>query len=89
MARLQGTARRWPLSFVGDGPAAEPAAEAVVLAHPALRQAYIDRIIEARDLFRARQEPLIALVGAALGAHAATLWPDFAAFATPTFAPAV
>lgn len=81
VARLLATGAQWPLSFVGRAaPAPEPEAEAAVLAHPALRQAYIDRVIGARDQGRAGLPHLRPLVEAALGGHAATLWPDFAAF---------
>ncbi|MBO2010275.1 hypothetical protein [Hymenobacter negativus] len=79
VARLLVTARQWPFSFVGTPPDAAEA-EAVLLAHPALRQAYIDRIIGLQDWVRAARPHLAPLVQAALGAHAATLWPDFAAF---------
>ena len=50
------------------------------LAHPALRQEYLDRIIEAQDRMRAARPQLRPLIHAALGAHAAALWPDFHAF---------
>ncbi|MGI4759168.1 MAG: hypothetical protein ACRYF0_00575 [Janthinobacterium lividum] len=82
VARLQATARQWPFSFASsDTPAAE--AEATVLAHPALRQAYIDRIIRGHYRNRANQPHLKPLVQTALGSHAAALWPEFAAFTTP------
>lgn len=81
VARLQSLARRWPLSFVGQPDAApNPDREALLLAHPALRQLYVDRIIRTRDQARAAQPRLRPLIHAALGAHAATLWPDFQAF---------
>lgn len=79
VSRLHALARQWPLSFVPGEPA-EPAAEAVVLGHPALRQLYVDRIIRARDRVRATQPALAELVRAALGQHTATLWPEFASF---------
>ncbi len=88
VARLHAMAGQWPLSFVGaaagpaeTGVAAE--AEARVLAHPALRQEYIDRIIRAQDRARAARPQLAPLVHAALGHYASTLWPDFAAFTLP------
>ena len=82
VARLQTTARQWPFSFVGNE-FNEAASEAIILAHPALRQAYVDRIIRAQDRDRASQAHLAPLVEEALGAHANTLWPDFAAFTLP------
>ena len=86
VARLRATAVRWPFSFVGaeEGAVADVAeAEAPMLAHPALRQEYIDRIIRMQDRARAAQPHLAPLVHAALGQYAATLWPDFAAFTLP------
>lgn len=80
VARLQSLARRWPLSFVGRPEPSDPEAEARLLAHPALRQLYIDRIIVAEDQRRAAQPLLRPLIHAALGRHAAQLWPDFYAF---------
>jgi hypothetical protein len=79
VARLQHTARQWPLSFVGHEPA-DAEAEAILLAHPALRGAYLDRIIGAQDRARAGQPHLAPLVQAALGAYSAELWPDFHTF---------
>lgn len=79
VARLQRTAGQWPLSFVGHEPA-DATAEAILLAHPALRGAYVDRIIGARDRVRASQPHLRPLVQAALGAYSAQLWPDFHTF---------
>ncbi|NVO33095.1 hypothetical protein [Hymenobacter lapidiphilus] len=79
VASLQAMARQWPFSFVGTTfTEAEP--DTMVLAHPALRQAYIDRIIRVQDQARARQPHLAPLVHEALGGHATILWPDFAAF---------
>jgi hypothetical protein len=82
VARLHATAQQWPFSFVGHE-AVEAKAEAVVLTHPALRLAYIDRIIARQDRARAALPHLRPLVQAALGAHAATLWPDFHDFTPP------
>jgi hypothetical protein len=79
VARLRHTARQWPLSFVGHEPA-DAGAEAILLVHPALRGAYLDRIIRARDRARASQPHLAPLVQAALGAYSAQLWPDFHTF---------
>ncbi|RZK49241.1 MAG: hypothetical protein EOO59_16480 [Hymenobacter sp.] len=70
--RLQAVGQRWPLSVVGVAPA--PAA---VLAHPALRALYIDRIIERRDRARATQPGVHEGIRGALGEYAAQLWPDF------------
>jgi hypothetical protein len=79
VTRLRDTARQWPLSFVGHEPA-DAGAEAILLAHPALRGAYLDRIIRAQDRARASHPHLATLVQAALGAYSAELWPDFHTF---------
>jgi len=82
VTRLQALARQWPLSFVGAPPA--PAeAPAAVLAHPALRALYLDRIIEQRDRARATQPGVAEGIRAALGEYAAQLWPDFPTFVFP------
>lgn len=76
VTRLQAVGQQWPLSVVGVAPA--PAeAPAAVLAHPALRALYIDRIIERRDRARAAQPGVHEGIRAALGEYAAQLWPDF------------
>lgn len=85
VAHLHATGQGWPLSFagapaaLGPSPAPEPAAEAMVLSHPALCQAYLDRLIAARQLGPALRPALRPLVQAALGDYAPTLWPEFAA----------
>ena len=82
VGRLQATAWKWPFSSVGtEFKDAEPIV--TILAHPALRQAYIDRIIRVQDRARASQTHLAPLIHEALGGHAATLWPDFTAFTLP------
>ncbi|WP_022821705.1 hypothetical protein [Hymenobacter norwichensis] len=83
VTRLQATARQWPFSFVGHE-LAEPGAETPILAHPALRQAYVDRIIAAQDRPRAQQPHLLPLVQTALGGHVTILWPDFELFILPS-----
>jgi hypothetical protein len=72
--RLQAVGQQWPLSLVGGAPAEAPAA---VLAHPALRTLYLDRIIERRDRVRAAQPGVHEGIRAALGEYTAQLWPDF------------
>ncbi|MDJ0364650.1 hypothetical protein QMK33_05755 [Hymenobacter sp. H14-R3] len=74
VTRLQAVGQQWPLSLVGPAPAAAPAA---VLAHPALRALYLDRLIERRDRARAAQPGAYEGVRAALGEYVAQLWPDF------------
>ena len=82
VARLRQAAGQWPFSFVGAaaGPPSLPplAALSPVLSHPALRLAYADRVISARDRARAAQPAVAPLVQAALGDYGAILWPEFA-----------
>jgi len=82
VSRLHGLARQWPLSFVGTAPA--PAeAPAALLAHPALRALYLDRVIAAQDRARATQPGVAEGVRAALGEYAGQLWSDFPTFTFP------
>jgi hypothetical protein len=82
VARLQALARQWPLSFVGMPPA--PAvAPAAVLAHPALRALYLDRVIERQDRGRAVQPGVAEGIREALGEYTAQLWPNFPTFVFP------
>ena len=60
-------AQAWPLAGVGipasgDDPAA-------LIAHPALRLLYVDRVIARGDVVRARHPALLPYLRAALGAH--------------------
>ena len=48
-----------------------------ILQHTSLKYAYIDRIIEARDIKRVNNHQLVELIHEALGDHAAILWPEF------------
>ncbi|SFW74262.1 hypothetical protein [Chitinophaga sancti] len=76
IARFYQTAHQWPFSA-----AAIPLTEQVDLSaineHPSLRQAYTDRIIQARNLSQCRLPENLPFVQAALGTHAAILWPQF------------
>jgi hypothetical protein len=49
----------------------------IIFLHPALRTAYIDRIIEKKDLKRALREPECAWVKTALGDYANVMWLAF------------
>jgi len=74
--KLQDQAYQWPFSSVGTD--IRPGVElSVVVGDPCLRQIYIDRVIEARDLQRAQDERVLPFVAASLGDHATTLWPGF------------
>lgn len=82
VTRLRELAQRWPFSF-GGPELADPQYLEPVLAHPALRAAYADRVIGTRNLVRARQPEAIPLVREALGHYATELWPEFASLAVP------
>ncbi|TGD79543.1 hypothetical protein [Hymenobacter wooponensis] len=83
VVRLQQLGQQWPFSFVGvelEG----PLALASLLAHPALRAGYTDRVIRTGDLSRARQPEVTILVQEALGHYAAELWPEFSQATAPS-----
>lgn len=59
----------WPLSSVGaTGITCELPAE--ISQHPALRQLFVDRVIQREDAGRIQEEPVRDLVAAAVGLHA-------------------
>lgn len=75
--RLQQTAREWPFSTAGMDVAGEgETVISVILEHPSLKNAYIDRIIEARDAKRINHPAITEGVREALGQHAGLLWPE-------------
>jgi hypothetical protein len=65
---LMSLARQWPLSSVGIT-LAEPAELNSFLEHPALRQLYVDRILESEDGSRLGDRRVDAVVRAGLGAY--------------------
>jgi MoxR-vWA-beta-propeller ternary system domain bpX4 len=73
---LRENAVYWPFSSVGMAVEVDIAHENV-LAHPSLRIAYIDRIIEAKDIKRVNSDALRELVETALGDYTPQLWADF------------
>lgn len=74
VARLKTTAQLWPFSSVGITDVSIAIDDAIT-AHPSLRQAYIDRIIQKKDTYRLQGEKEKKLVKEALGIHQASLWP--------------
>ena len=82
VAALQRTALDWPFSSVG-GETAGDVAPGVILAHPSLRTAYVDRIIREKDAGRLAAPELPGHVRAALGGHAARWWPEFESLTPP------
>ena len=72
--RILETAINWPFSSVGMKlpRAVDPG---IILDHPSLRYAYIDRIIEKKDMSRVGPASIFALVREALGEYATEFWP--------------
>jgi hypothetical protein len=80
LVKLMETAREWPLSSVGVAGAGAGAGDvAPFIDHRGLRQLYVDRIIETRDLSRLGDPRVRHAVREALGGFAASLAPDLAA----------
>jgi hypothetical protein len=73
---LKENAVFWNFSSVGMDVGAD-IAHGNVLAHPSLRIAYIDRIIEAKDIKRVNSDAMREGVETALGDYAPQLWADF------------
>jgi hypothetical protein len=76
VAALQRTALDWPFSSVGSDTAGD-IVPGVILEHPSLRTAYVDRIIREKDAGRLAGPQVPDYVRAALGGHAASWWPEF------------
>lgn len=74
---LREAALQWSFSTVGMELEGEPDLTHI-LAHPALRAAYVDRIIRQKDQKRAADPRVAPLVGEALGGFADNIWPGFA-----------
>ena len=75
IARLKMTALQWPFSAAAI-PLDTPPDLHVLHHHPSLRQAYTDRIMQARNMEQSLQPDNLPLVKAALGAYV-DLWPQF------------
>jgi hypothetical protein len=73
---LRENAVRWHFSSVGMVVEANMP-HGNVLAHPSLRLAYVDRIIQAKDIKRVDSDEMRELVQTALGNYAPQLWADF------------
>lgn len=69
-------AAQWPFSLAGNKNFV-PDDLTLILQHPSLKTAYIDRIIHARDIRKCTHPACLPLVQEALGTHAAILWPEF------------
>lgn len=72
--------QRWCFSAVGVdlGHCEEVKTREILFNHPSLRIAYVDRIIQKKDLKRALCQPESEYIKAALGDYPSVLWADFA-----------
>ncbi len=75
--KLRDTAIQWPFSSVGMASGANFNTD-TIYNHPSLRQAYIDRIVKAKDDQRLTDVRWRELVDQALGNHRLTFWPELA-----------
>jgi len=73
---LRETVVQWNFSTVGMDLDAEPDLTHI-LAHPALRAAYVDRIIRHKDQKRAADPRVAPLVKEAMGGFADSIWPGW------------
>ena len=73
---LEKAAYDWPFSSIGIDFKAEINYE-IILKHPSLSCAYIDRIIKYKDIKRVENKKIILLIEEALGNYADILWPEF------------
>jgi MoxR-vWA-beta-propeller ternary system domain bpX4 len=73
---LKKNALFWNFSSVGMDLGSD-VQHGIVLEHPSLRIAYIDRIIQIKDIKRVNTEQIKELVQAALGNYTTQIWSDF------------
>ena len=74
LAHLKLVAGQWPFSSVGIEKIKVSAGD-VIWQHPSLKYAYIDRIIQRKDLQRLKGDHERELLKETLGAHQQALWP--------------
>jgi hypothetical protein len=74
--QMQETAEAWPFSAAAIPLETSPDIS-IVMSHPSLKQAYIDRIIYAKDLRKCRHPECYPLVQEALGSYSEVFWPQF------------
>lgn len=79
VACLKNILHQWPFSSVGQE-VGEDINHNLILQHPSLKAAYVDRIIACKDKGRLSYEPLRELVQEAMGEYSTVLWPDFKMF---------
>lgn len=76
--QIVATAVEWPFSSVGIPLPIDPDL-GPILSHSSLQRAYIDRIIDAKDITRCNTPFIHALVQEALGNYPEILWQEFPA----------
>ena len=74
--QMQETATAWAFSAAAIPLETNPDIT-VIMSHPSLKQAYIDRIISAKDLRKCRRPECYPLVQEALGSYSDVFWPQF------------
>lgn len=74
--KLLETAAIWPLSSVGIE-LKHPANEDIILADPALKQLYADRIVEYKDKTRVSSAVIREQILESAGEHISVFWPGF------------
>lgn len=72
---LRETAKEWPFSSIGIE-SVEDLELTTILENPCLRITYVDRLIEAKDKERLKDERLIPIIKEILGEHTAILAPQ-------------
>jgi len=72
---LKRAATQWPFSSVGIE-LNEPVNSDIILSHPSLRQAYIDRIIERKDKKRITDQIIVTYIKESTGKYIRTIWPE-------------
>jgi len=73
---MAATAAKWPFSAAAI-PSVITDDLSLILEHDALRIAYTDRIMLAKDITKCTHPSILPFVKEALGAHSAILWPQF------------
>jgi hypothetical protein len=76
VGELRKAAAQWPFSSVGMELDTAPD-ETVILSHPSLQQAYIDRIIAQKDKNRVSSAASATLIREVTGEHINLFWPGF------------
>lgn len=76
VAKLRQTAEEWPLSSIGIK-LENPANLDLLLNHSALKQLYVDRIIQHKDKSRTSPQEIKESILSTTGEYSTKFWPDF------------